>query len=292
MREKLKEFISYIAIITPIVYIIGFVIVNSYLSKYGVSDFEVITSSYLKSSLLFSFLCFTIIATILVSFKNPTDNLKKNAHEHLLFYSNFLLLCSIIVPILFGSGFSFITNGFFSFKSIGLFSFMLYIFIRILIWQPAFSKKSYFILYFSILSTLLIVYLISLSFDKSVTKYFIFSFLLIGIILSLEYGDYKDGTYRIDKLTFTILTLLFVTIIYGRYVYGEIPTYFGGPKNSFSEICIKDSIIINNVKTNKLLNSRIIYSNSTNYFVELNDSTLIQLNQDMAKYIIYEVKKP
>jgi hypothetical protein len=292
MREKLKEFISYIAIIIPIVYIIGFVIINSYLSKYGVYDYEVVSFTYLKSSILYSFLCFTIIAIILISFPNPTDNLKKNAHEHLLFYSNFLFFCSIVTPMLFGSGIALFPKHLLSFTSIGFYSFLLYVFIRILIWRPKFSKISHFVYYTLFLSFLLIIHLLSLSQQNSVIKYFIFSFLMIGTILSLEYGDYKDGTYRIDKLAFTILMIFFAAVIYGRNVYGELPSYFGGPKNSFKEICIKDSILINDSKTDKILNRKIIYSNSTIYFIEIDDSTLLQLNRDMIKHITYKIKKP
>jgi len=293
MREKLKEFISYIAIIIPIVYIIGFVIINSYLSKYGVYDFEVVSFTYLKSSILYSFLCFTVIAIILISFQNPTDNLKKNAHEHLLFYSNFLLFCSIVIPMLFGSGILLLLkNQLLSFTSIGFYAFILYIFIRILIWRPKFSKISYFVYYTLFLSFLLIIYLLSLSQQNAVIKYFIVSFLIIGTILSLEYGDYKDGTCRIDKLAFTILMIFFAAVIYGRNVYGELPAYFGGPKNSFNEMCIKDSILIDNSKTDRILNKKIIYSNSTIYFIEVNDSTILQLNRDMVKHITYRIKKP
>jgi hypothetical protein len=291
MKEKLKEFISFSAVIIPMVYIVGFVIINSYLSRFGVLDSEFLSITYLKAGVYFSFLCFMVFTLILISFARPTDNLKKNAPEHVLFFHNLLFFCSVVSLFTFGSPKTLPFESRTSFLSIGFYCFMSYMFLRFLIWKPRMTKITFAILYLIFLSGLLLVFLFALSNVFPAVKYFVGSFFLIGFFIALEYGDYKDGTYRLDKLGFAMLLFIMATSLYGRNVYCDLPTYLGGSKNPFIEICLNDSISIENIKNDKIFNKEIIYSNSTAYYIQINDSTLVQVNKDIVKYIKYKTKK-
>jgi len=115
---------------------------------------------------------------------------------------------------------------------------------------------------------------------------------ITAAVLLIQYLDYKNRAYRIDKLTFATLILISSTILYGRQVYGETLFYIGGPKNSFEELYIKDTISINNTKTDRIYNKEIIYSNSNTYYIKFDDSTLFQINRERIENVNYKITKP
>lgn len=287
MKQNIKDFISAWAIIFPIIYVLGFVIVNSYLSNYGVSDYDIISLNYLKSGILYIIIClaFTFAAEKKNSTKN--ENISDVWTETTALCHELLIICSIISPFIFGI---YQENFYKKISILEIFSstsLLIYLIVRVYFSRKKISEKKYIIICNIFLSILLLIFLLPSIIQNHYVIIFIIFFSTISILLSAILKDIKDNRIEIKELSYAIIIIIIYSVLYGKFLYGEVPTYLGGPITTPKEIYLNDSIMINDSTVKMLSEKQIVYSNSYTYFVKFNDTTLIAIDRAMVKYSTY-----
>ncbi len=215
------------------VYAVGFVVVNSFLSKFNYFEEDILSVTYLKAGLLYSVILLPIFIVIYKNYPSPTDNFKLAWPQYVALAPNVVTYPLWISIFLFNYSKMDVRE---------IAAVMLLICFDLLVFMYTTSalfkekKQSTKVLINLVIPSIVLIYL--------ATRYTYFAF-LYGILLFLcsqfilLLGLHGDKKSSIKEFTLFLLVVLFFSSFFGRYVYGELPRVFGGG------LPIQTSIVLN-----------------------------------------------
>ncbi len=270
--------IKYIGSLSIVVYITGFVILTSHLNSYGISDFELLNFQLLKAGLCTIILFSPIIFVVRELYSNFSFQDEPSRILHACQLS--VGVSFFIMPFVFESGgieFYEISTIFMAIASISI------TFIR--------NTRVKII---SIIAFLVITGIASLCFFLSVSEnkgvfFYPFSFVfLIGLIINLIQPS-RARTSGILEFMYPValISILFFFSTFGRVVYKQIRTDFGGGMFIEKKMVFSESIpkaIISEFNPSEKV--RLVYKNKESIFLLLKDSLTLEIPR---KYIDSEI---
>ncbi|MBX2907678.1 MAG: hypothetical protein KF744_16655 [Taibaiella sp.] len=232
MIEKGKKIFDLSVKALPLMYILGFCVINGHLSNFSYSEYNILSVAYLKAGVFFACFVLTYVVMTYYSFtkETMTDNLLKAwpSMLHSLYYYLFITsLIAVLLPkednlthpnthssvlflvatIGFVHYYFFITAGF-VIKKIVQRSIVLY---YIMLCAPFGLFLGYQVYYHPIVR---VISLLGFAI-------YIFSF--------LTFGEIGDGNYSVRVITDAFL-LIIIAFFFGKYAYCKIPMSYGGGK--------------------------------------------------------------
>ncbi len=319
MKEFLKTNLMRILIIIPICsYAIGFFIHNSYLSKYQITNFELLKGRYILVG-IFYIIILSILGFFLLlhtSLSNVAENIKpRNLFLWLFRFEIILLVFYSIFPnkesfFLINIDTSILGINISSNLNILIYTQITSISLILLgvsilmkgMWGEKKEKKIHFIItlilyfpmnyliFFGILNNPLFKIIVSFSGLVFFTLFFIYLGVWVGEEkkkypqASVYFGDYdtKISRRKIEVLVYLLLSTIVLVIVftsqYSRSIYEKLPQYLGGGKPVKVEIYYTDS-------TND--SGFLIDETSDNVFFKFDKSNSISI---INKAMIKEVK--
>jgi len=266
-----------------IVYIFGFIVINSYLGRYGLSSNNLINKDFISAGLLFCFFVLSIVLILLHTIKHPADTKSKSLQES-LYYCFFIFLLTIGFTHIF-IGVDVITS-----KFIHLFYIFYYLGLALFVITSILGFKLF---WFRLIGTIIfLIYIIIIFTLESKAQGFLFWFLLFSFICWAQYNDSFNNIFSYFKLLWWILGLLLFASLFGIMAFGYIKTEYGGGKPKEIKLIVKksekdihDTI---GLKCDSLGISENIYLiNETNeYYIIQIDSTFLKLNKDIFQGLI------
>jgi len=302
MNEQIEKVIKSIPLFTLIVYIIGYIVYNVYLNRFGFVDNQVLNFQYLVVGII-SVACLlpSFIGLICIHvFDNVefSNGLYVNPLAVSLIITNCLSLIFIVIVFELNVvyqvlGFEIAISGIYIAYAIAVSLITVLIF--------AFTKRKYLIdnrldgiiKDVSAISATIIVLIVVLNKD---TRFLIALFIINNaIIMFLSFNFFKNINLKgknIDILNSKFFIVPFFILIasysWGLNVYGEIPQYYGGGKTTYSSLIIKNSEDENvkritdlEIKNNQIDSIKIIHQNSNNYFIQTKDSVNMTLSKSL-----------
>ncbi len=217
-----KDSITYLPVVTILVYICGYLIITGFLSNFNVINDEFVSINFIKSGILFSVILIPICIILYLNYKNPTDDfLKAKKYYPTLFINLFSYLFFISIFLI---DFKLLT----SWESrIFHIAFLLDIFLFFISTSYAFRNKSDLLKFFmSFTIPVIIISYLGLNY------YYLGSLYLIIILICLTFithlGNIHDGKYSIAHLSCLLIVFCYLTYLFGAKVYGHLPLFVGG----------------------------------------------------------------
>lgn len=257
--EDYTKILTNISKAIPVVYIMGFTVINAHLSKYGFSDFEVLNATYIKAGVLITLLLSVLFIAVFFSFtkETMTDDLSKSWPSQLTVIYNICFLTIFFAPIFSNAKSIFTESGFLKYAFMA--SLLLHAYFRI--WSMNKSPKNNLgIIILTVMPIILILPAIIILSIRDSQILYLFGFLaIIGLLMSLSLGELGDGNYKARLIT-DVSVLLIACYFFGYTFYDKLPSKFGGGKPYSIEylkpIDINDSIP-------KKEKAQVIYENSS-----------------------------
>lgn len=194
--EDYTKVLTNISKAIPIVYIMGFIVINANLSKYGFSDFEVLNATYLKAGVIITLLLSILFLAIYFSFtkETMTDDLNKAWPSQLTVIYNILFLTVFFAPIFTNTKSVFTEGGWLRYTLI--ISLLLHAYFRI--WSMNKSPKNNLgIIFLTVTPIVLILPAIVILCIGDIQILYLLGFLgVIGHLMSLSLGELGDGNYK------------------------------------------------------------------------------------------------
>jgi hypothetical protein len=288
MNEKIKKYFDLFPIVVPAIYILGYIVVNGYLSNYNFSDYNILNLTYLKAGILYSFLITIIFITMKLSFieDTMTDNLKKSWPSLLIATANILFITTI---------FSFFIIDFKdlmdkdikAFKLFGV-CFILYILFRIwMMGKKPKNKLGVVVLIVPQIIFTLIILLIFCHYFNTVKDILFFNSGL-ALIIFLALGDFGDKNYS-GKIVTDVILLIVFSFFFGKNIYGNLPFKFGGGQQ-YEIVVAKCKPINEIVNQNQTLDTlSVIYENDSRILI--NDKKKNTIFIDKSEIKAYKILK-
>jgi hypothetical protein len=271
MLEKLNKYAGLIPLAAIIIYILGYITLNSYLQSYGINENVALDFNILKLGIVIAVIIGPIILLCYSDFKlgdytntspDISDSVINTLHDALgytIFYSlalgNLLIKVGLDLP-------GFIMTGFL------LIGFILN---KVKI-KPAYSKMLkgiFLIIPFFTLSIVVIS-------QPNSTKGYIY-LLQLGVFLScalLRIFNKEGTTYQISKIGTIITSLFFSASLLGAFIIDKVPAEYGGEKiiahtyylNPDEIDKIKATALKEYIKKDNAITIQEVYSNTDMYF--------------------------
>jgi hypothetical protein len=284
-KEKIKEYARILPLLTLCIYVIGFVIINGYLFKYSLVNDEFINTSFLKTGLIFTILFAPILIILYLNFEQPTDNLNIAKKYYPIFTVNiltYLLYVSIFLI---------------DYKKLYRWEILAYIlglsidsFTYLLATSYLFRNKKYKI---KIIIQLIvpITFLIYLGIKFTYLGIFYILVIIVCHNFILWLGVVGDKKYTWGHFTSNILWFLFLAFIFGRTIYGDLPSHFGGGASVKIVLLIKQDKAEYLSKIGMTKNADVVsevdllYISSDKYLVHSNDK-IFYLSKELFEGMI------
>lgn len=285
MEDNIKKFLGYLPYIVPIVYFLGFILINGYLNNYGYSDYSILSITYLKAGILISLLIavFFLNAWLCFDKETMTDNYQKSWKSLLLIFHNTLFFTCLMF-------FYLIEIKTFSSPLLFFLIFLFFIYLLFALWADNKSPKNtagYLILIIPSLIILLIIDLL-FAFNITLAKYLLIFNIVVSIFITLSLGVYGDKKYN-GRIITDFIFLVVVCFIFGNKIYGLLPYKIGGGE-PYRIILNNNSIMNNPTYDSDTLN--VIYENEKQ-FIFLRDSNVLVVARDEIKcYYLIKKKLP
>ncbi len=207
-----------------IAYIFGFVIINSYLSKFNFLDDNFLSIKYLSVGLTFLIFITPVIAIVVSYYHNPTDDrsITKGTYSNLI---TIIVAYGVIIDfITFDSDREPNYTGRIIFGVLLLISGLTMYLTSYKYRNMSVSNKSIIVLV-----PLLIYYFLS-SFFLPIIPIIKPMLIFIGIGIFVIYGLIGDRNFSYFEGSMYLFALIFFASIFGNQVYGKLPNYLGGAK--------------------------------------------------------------
>lgn len=270
-KYKLKAFVSLIPLFALLVYGLGFVIISGYLSQYDFILDDLVNSTYIKAGLVFSILAVPILLVLYLNFEEPTDNLLVAKKYYPTLLVN--ILTYLLAVTLFIVDYKNITNLDRNLLVLG-------VCIDTLLWLLATSllfkdkKQSIKILIQLLIPVILLIYF-GIRYNYLGYLYFIVFIICIGFVLAI--GQVADKKLTWGHYLAQIIWIVFTAYLFGKNVYGNLPSYLGGGASFSTTIIVKE--VNNNFikrigfdqKEDILYKVEILYISSDKYLIRSNN---------------------
>lgn len=287
--EELKKGLDYIPKIVPMIYILGFIIINGYLSNFGFSDFNILNATYLKVGVLFSILLSVIFLAIYYAHDkdNLTDDLRKSWPSLILSCNNILFINIILSQ----SFFAILKAPNINNKAdlVTWIFIFLYLGFRMFFSENRLAKNNRGFLVLNIPQLAFLITINIMLFSQNINSFFLFlfiSFISVQIIISL--GVFGDKNYR-GRIISDFFVLIVASFFFGSKVYPKIPSKFGGGKEY--------KIIYNEKLLNEIIEKKkdtliILFENSDRFLLKDNKGKIkFNLKSEMESFEILQEKK-
>lgn len=291
MNDKFKklENVSSLLNLFPgligIIYIFGFVILNSYLSKYGLFTYNLVDKSYISSGVLFLLFTGSIITILVYFVKEPTDNITNSYWEEAKYFL-FIITTSISYAFLF------IDIDDLPKRFINSFWLILTSIVPLALFFKLTRKLV-------IVASLLIMlfYYIWAVVHSADARSFLVGFFVFSLLCLILYGHIGDKSFRYVDLVWWLGPLVISAYIFGFYIYGDIKKEFGGGKYSKIQLILNKKtsdeiyrIFKDSSETGLTKSVKLIYENSDYYFIST-DSMFFKINKNsFTGYKAYKFK--
>lgn len=266
MTEKFRKYLDFIPIVVPVIYIIGFIVINGNLSNYSFSDYQILNFSYLKAGILVSFVIAIIFLAMRFSFieGTMTDNLEKSWPSLLISISNILFITMFLSFAIIDSKYLLLNHkvAFYVYHI----CFLLYAFFRIWAMNKT-AKNNIGILVLTVPAIILnLIIMIILSSNFQIIRDILIFNSLLGLVFFLAFGDFGDKNYNIRIIT-DIIVVIGLSFFFGKNIYGKIPSKFGGGQPH--EIVVAKCTPINEVvNENRLMDTLfVVYENDSRLLI-------------------------
>lgn len=260
MENKTEQIdISFIAqaitISVAILYVIGFVVVNSYLAKAGIYSFEIINSQYLSAGVLtaFVFAIFAFVVGRRVYFlESDYDEFVKLGFDEkkpirsfvwaiFCFLYNYIELAFGIVVGVYWTASIFFENVDGSFV-LGAFLFGLFAIDYLILWRGGLYEKLPFVtLPLASVGFIAAIYVAYINIHDPRVYFLLVTYVvvvvLLNIVLDTAYIRAKNKSWTIFWATVTILG---VAVLFGKSFYGEVKRELGGAKPIIVTLVMSD----------------------------------------------------
>lgn len=271
---NIKRLLTYLPLAIPVIYIIGYIVTSSYLSRFGLNDNSFLNFGYLRSGVLFTFVLIILIWGVYIAFdkKSMTDNLEKSWRSHLLAFQNTLIITFLLSSPIF---FELIDSNNKIINFIIELIFILFVLFN-LIYTKKLDEYGNLKLSYLLPGIFSLVLLIVIS-GVTNPKIYILSFIcvFISIITGITIGDFGDKNYK-QQLLSNFICLFFTSYMFGYYIYKDVPSRFGGGKPY--------EIVISDLKTTNLIDSKVILLDTVSVVYE-NDVRILVV--DKHKNILF-----
>lgn len=283
-------------------YIAGFIIINSYLSKFGLSDFNVINSRFVFTGASFSIACLIwwLVSGRLYIFKDlleewsddyfpPPNNILSLLAGGALLLARSVTASLMIVFIMFGSG---------------VIALPCLFIVSIMMIMEAFLSRSIsprarhpnFVSAFRLLSSSGVICIFFVMFrgkgDPSSIFYLMMSLEAVGLPLGQAIRDRQllDFKEINSPIYFTMMIGLYL-ISFGIQFYDKISLRFGGGLSQNIEIMMKDPIALSGIHSsiNNTIKGTLLYSNDKYILLSISGKNLI-ITPDQIKASIIDAK--
>ncbi len=278
--DELKKLQEIILKAVPIIYLLGFCIINGYLSNFEYSEYNILNVTFFKAGFLFTICVSIIILVVYHSFtpETMTDDFTK-AYPSILhsIYQINVIICVFTIPFLH------ITHvNILSAIIVTIVSF--YVF-----WISSYPAKRYLLsksifLYYA-LAVLPYISLIAYLFSKNYLVGIIWLFgMLTGAIAFLSFGDFGDKQYNI-QIVRDFIFLIALSLLFGKFVYGELPTVIGGGKPYQMATARKLEIYSDSI-INKLDTFQVLYESDVRYILKDKKGQVFNTKKDELKTVL------
>jgi len=243
---KLLQLASYSI---PAIYLLGFIVVNSYIFQFGTISLSIFDSRIISAGISFAFL---ILPLVYLLFYLTEKNIYSNASNVALVSIEFNLIIMLESFIVFSGAFNSIISAIFAFPYLILMLiFVTYSVIVKMIASRYYGldkKKSNT---FFIICTIINIVLFWCLLDDVARKYYFFMgaiFLIASLISSYYYNDKSSiGHFmnmgigeRVRSLFMAIMFMIVFASTFGKLFYPFIPPYYGGGALKNVEIVLKE----------------------------------------------------
>lgn len=280
-KTQIERVAAYLPHAGALVYFIGYIVFNSFLSNYRIYEFKLISFEYLKAGLFFMVvIILPIFFIIRHEIRTPTDNLKENVEElKLLFFRlsiyfviSFMLIFrkpEVTLTLLNLSGIYFIllfiSTSFFAKK-----------------WPLGIRRGIVLIMPFS-----LIIYIL-FSRDLDYIS-FCFMFITIPAVMLINYIDYGQKKLNPSSIIGLVVVIFYGASMFGLTCYKRLSPYFGGPENRKIVLLFNSNVqrellvstLKDSIKGNQTSVLTVVYENEQALYFLLRDSSVLNLNKNL-----------
>ncbi|WP_417602354.1 hypothetical protein [Owenweeksia hongkongensis] len=270
LTEKLSFLFQMLPGIIGLAYVLGFVIVNSYISSYDFFDRNIVSFDYLVSGVMLLVFLVPIIIIVYVNYPNPTDNLSENWIEALNSI-HFILAYALLVDVILQIGGSEKLT-----KYISSMSLLLFVIIKFALTSFGTGKIKYLCKLLWLIGVLVVYHIVSLFFLPV-------NIVLKGVIIAVGIGTFAilgqvgDKNYDFGRLVVLIIQAILVAALVGRYGYDSVPSYFGGGMVKEVKCLVSETNIGSlrdmgiKVDDKGILIGKVIFSSDDYYLIESNN---------------------
>lgn len=234
----------------PVIYLLGFIIVNSYIFQFGSISLNIFDSRIVSAGISFAFLISPFVCLL---FYFDKKNIPSDALNIALVSLEFNLIVMMESNIMFGNAFNSIVSAILALPFLYIMSSFLVLFVIVAVLalhskQLDVNKLNKYYIIFAIINIILFWCLLG----STPKKYYFFAgiiFVFASLILSYEYNGEKsikhfmraDINQRIRSLYVAIMLIIIAASLFGKWFYPLVPPYYGGGKLRDVEVVIRDA---------------------------------------------------
>ena len=280
MEENLKKHIAYLPYLLPVIYFLGFIVINGYLNNFAYKDYTILNVNYLKAGVLY--LILLSINFINVWFYRDLfnqENIKIFGYGSFVVFQNTLFLSYLILSYFLNS---FEIDNTIKYILIGLV--FLYVFLRITTDDMIISSKNRF-LFLEIpgFAFILVISVILIIHSTLAMLFFAFNF-IITVLIIFSFSLFFEGKYKY-RLLIDFIVLFASAYMFGNKIYGEIPYIIGGgqPYEIATQISFLDKYPESRIDTFKVL-----YENDESFVLKIDSSKMVVKRENLDYFYLIE----
>ncbi|MDF2188543.1 hypothetical protein [Paraflavitalea sp. CAU 1676] len=282
---EFKKIFDIVLKVTPFAYILGFFVINGYLTNYNFSEYNILNLTFLKTGILLITLLTLVILSIYFCYRPETmsDDLRKSWPSILLATYILHILVFLMTPVFLEKNTMFEKNPTWSLAIILLKLFLvLYMF-----WASYKKPRNTWSILIILVPPLILMGVIIYIYSQynSAIYYLWIGILIIGAKTALTIGDIGDNNYRLG-MTQDVIFLIVFAFLFGKYFYPKIPTKYGGGAPYKIALTDKPNLLFDST-IRKLDTFYVIYENDSKFFLlNRNQMVFSQEKSELKTYII------
>lgn len=261
----LKKIFDIVLKVAPFAYILGFFVVNGYLTSYDFTEYNILNLTFLKTGILFIIFASLIIVAVYFSFtpETMTDNYKKSWPSIVLSLYLLHLLTFLLVPLFRDA------NTIFEKRPVLpiMITALKLLLVLFMLWASnKIPKNSGGVLLLTIPAIVLMIVILSVySYYNSSIAILWAAVMVLGVKVFLVFGDIGDKNYKIGVLPDFIFLIAFA-FFFGKLLYPKIPNNFGGGQ-PYQIALSKSQNILTDTITSKLDTFSVLYENDARFLL-------------------------
>ncbi|HEY6506021.1 MAG TPA: hypothetical protein VIZ28_18730 [Chitinophagaceae bacterium] len=282
---EFKKIFDIVLKVTPFAYILGFFVINGYLTNYNFSEYNILNLTFLKTGILLITLLTLAILSVYFCYRPETmsDDLRKSWPSVLLAIYILHILVFLLIPVFLEKNTIFEDNPTLSLILI----FLKLVLVIYMFWasykKPQNTKSILLITLPPIILMAVIIYFYSR--HNPVVYYLWIAILVLGAKTILTIGDIGDNNYKLG-MTQDIIFLIVFAFLFGKYFYPKIPSKYGGGAPYKIALTDKPNLLFDSTII-RLDTFDVIYENDSKFFLQNKAKKVFsQEKSDIKTYLI------